>query len=129
MQQIAQYRAGERDYTLIKGATGPLVYPAGASVFHYPLHGRGGNKGPVGCWAGYIAIARWDKKLTTVGGFVAHVYIYNALYRVTDEGRDVLFAQGIFMGVYLVALGFVFLCYRMAKVRPYHELSLHLPQR
>ena len=29
MQQIAQYRSGERDYTLIKGDTGPLVYPAG----------------------------------------------------------------------------------------------------
>ena len=31
MQQIAQYRSGERDYTLIKGDTGPLVYPAGKS--------------------------------------------------------------------------------------------------
>lgn len=29
MQQIAQYRSGERDYTLMKGDTGPLVYPAG----------------------------------------------------------------------------------------------------
>jgi len=29
MQQIIQYRNGERDYTLIKGDTGPLVYPAG----------------------------------------------------------------------------------------------------
>ncbi len=29
MQQIAQYRSGERDYALIKGDTGPLVYPAG----------------------------------------------------------------------------------------------------
>ena len=32
MQQIAQYRSGERDYTLIKGDTGPLVYPAGKSL-------------------------------------------------------------------------------------------------
>lgn len=30
MQQVAQYRSGERDYTLIKGDTGPLVYPAGS---------------------------------------------------------------------------------------------------
>lgn len=28
MQQVSQYIAGERDYSLIKGATGPLVYPA-----------------------------------------------------------------------------------------------------
>ena len=33
MQQIVQYRNGERDYTLIKGDTGPLVYPAGERLF------------------------------------------------------------------------------------------------
>ncbi len=36
MQQISQYRNGERDYTLIKGDTGPLVYPA-AHVYIYNL--------------------------------------------------------------------------------------------
>jgi len=36
MQQIALYRAGERDYSAIKGATGPLVYP-GAHVYIYSL--------------------------------------------------------------------------------------------
>ncbi|CAJ2514185.1 Uu.00g023040.m01.CDS01 [Anthostomella pinea] len=34
MEQVAQYVAGERDYTLIKGGTGPLVYPA-AHVYTY----------------------------------------------------------------------------------------------
>jgi hypothetical protein len=34
MEQIAQYMAGERDYTKIKGGTGPLVYPA-AHVYTY----------------------------------------------------------------------------------------------
>ncbi|RAH69600.1 dolichyl-P-Man:Man(5)GlcNAc(2)-PP-dolichol alpha-1,3-mannosyltransferase [Aspergillus aculeatinus CBS 121060] len=34
MQQIALYLAGERDYTQIKGSTGPLVYPA-AHVYSY----------------------------------------------------------------------------------------------
>lgn len=29
MEQVGQYRAGERDYRNIKGGTGPLVYPAG----------------------------------------------------------------------------------------------------
>ncbi|KAL8807935.1 MAG: hypothetical protein Q9182_000401 [Xanthomendoza sp. 2 TL-2023] len=36
MQQVSQYLDGERDYTLIKGGTGPLVYPAG-HVFIYTL--------------------------------------------------------------------------------------------
>ncbi|EKG13022.1 Glycosyltransferase ALG3 [Macrophomina phaseolina MS6] len=34
MEQVAQYLAGERDYTRIKGGTGPLVYP-GAHVYIY----------------------------------------------------------------------------------------------
>ncbi|GKZ65201.1 dolichyl-P-Man:Man(5)GlcNAc(2)-PP-dolichol alpha-1,3-mannosyltransferase [Aspergillus niger] len=34
MQQISLYLSGERDYTLIKGSTGPLVYPA-AHVYSY----------------------------------------------------------------------------------------------
>ncbi|KAF7588214.1 dolichyl-P-Man:Man(5)GlcNAc(2)-PP-dolichol alpha-1,3-mannosyltransferase [Aspergillus hancockii] len=34
MQQISLYLSGERDYSLIKGSTGPLVYPA-AHVYSY----------------------------------------------------------------------------------------------
>lgn len=34
MQQVSLYISGERDYTLIKGSTGPLVYPA-AHVYFY----------------------------------------------------------------------------------------------
>ncbi len=34
MEQVAQYVSGERDYTVIKGGTGPLVYPA-AHVYIY----------------------------------------------------------------------------------------------
>ncbi|KAL2853720.1 glycosyltransferase [Aspergillus pseudodeflectus] len=36
MQQIQLFINGERDYTLIKGSTGPLVYPA-AHVYSYTL--------------------------------------------------------------------------------------------
>lgn len=36
MEQVQQYIDGERDYTLIKGGTGPLVYPA-AHVYIYTL--------------------------------------------------------------------------------------------
>lgn len=74
MEQVAQYQAGERDYALIKGGTGPLVYPAG------------------------------------------HVYIYSFLSNLTDQGRDVLKGQWIFMVLYLVTLAVVLLCYREARV-------------
>ncbi|EAW13064.1 dolichyl-P-Man:Man(5)GlcNAc(2)-PP-dolichol alpha-1,3-mannosyltransferase [Aspergillus clavatus NRRL 1] len=36
MQQVSLYLSGERDYTLIKGSTGPLVYPA-AHVYIYSI--------------------------------------------------------------------------------------------
>ncbi|EED23253.1 alpha-1,3-mannosyltransferase (Alg3), putative [Talaromyces stipitatus ATCC 10500] len=44
MQQIALYQAGERDYTAIKGDTGPLVYPA-AHVYIYSFLYELTNKG------------------------------------------------------------------------------------
>lgn len=34
MEQVEQYLGGQRDYTLIKGNTGPLVYP-GAHLYTY----------------------------------------------------------------------------------------------
>lgn len=45
MEQIEQYIAGERDYTKIKGGTGPLVYPAAHvyiywMLYHATDHGR-----------------------------------------------------------------------------------------
>ncbi|KAG0134283.1 ALG3 protein-domain-containing protein [Tuber indicum] len=87
MEQVSQYRAGERDYAMIKGGTGPLVYPAG------------------------------------------HVYIYNYLYGVTRGGVDVGLAQWIFMGVYLVTVGVVGLCYREARAPPYILPFLILSKR
>lgn len=74
MQQVQQYVSGERDYTKIKGGTGPLVYPA------------------------------------------AHVYIYTALYWITEQGKNILLAQIIFGVLYLVTLAVVMACYRQAKV-------------
>jgi alpha-1,3-mannosyltransferase len=74
MEQIELYVAGERDYTVIKGGTGPLVYPA------------------------------------------AHVYIYRALYHITNKGTDIFMAQCIFGVLYLATLAIVMACYRRAKV-------------
>ncbi|CUS14303.1 unnamed protein product [Tuber aestivum] len=87
MEQVSLYRAGERDYAMIKGGTGPLVYPAG------------------------------------------HVYIYNYLYGITRGGADVGLGQWVFMGVYLVTLGIVGLCYREARAPPYLLPFLILSKR
>lgn len=85
MAQVSQYLSGERDYSKIRGGTGPLVYPA------------------------------------------AHVYMYAGLYRVTDEGRDVLLAQQLFAVVYMATLALVMACYRKAGVSSpatAHEICL-----
>lgn len=74
MEQMHQIVNGERDYTLIKGGTGPLVYPA------------------------------------------AHVYIYWVLYKITDEGRNILLAQRLFGVLYLGTMALVMACYRRARV-------------
>lgn len=47
----------------------------------------------------------------------AHVYIYSALYWITDKGKDIRLAQVIFAGLYLSTIALVMLCYRLAKVR------------
>ncbi|KAF6229211.1 hypothetical protein HO133_007327 [Letharia lupina] len=87
IQQVEQYRNGERDYTLIKGDTGPLVYPA------------------------------------------AHLFIYNALYLITDKGADILIAQCTFAVVYLGAVSMAMACYRMAKAPPHIFPLLILSKR
>ncbi|GAO46345.1 hypothetical protein G7K_0577-t1 [Saitoella complicata NRRL Y-17804] len=77
MTQVSQFLAGERDYSLIKGGTGPLVYPAG------------------------------------------HVYVYTALFKITNGGNDVFAAQVIFTALYLTTLALVMACYRRAEAPPY----------
>jgi alpha-1,3-mannosyltransferase len=74
MQQVELYLKGERDYTNLKGDTGPLVYPG------------------------------------------LHVYIYRALYSLTDGGKNILVGQVIFAGLYLATLAVVMSCYRKIKV-------------
>ena len=74
MEQVTQYVSGERDYTQIRGGTGPLVYPA------------------------------------------FHVYIYTALYHLTDKGKDIFLAQQLFAALYIGTLVVVMGCYWQAKV-------------
>lgn len=46
----------------------------------------------------------------------AHVWVYNILYHLTGHGKDILLAQKLFAGLYLLTLGVVMACYRKAKV-------------
>ena len=52
MQQVSLYLSGERDYTLLKGDTGPLVYPAGHVYIYSVLHWltNGGERIDVAQW-------------------------------------------------------------------------------
>ena len=47
----------------------------------------------------------------------AHVYIYWALYHITNKGTNILMAQRIFGVLYLGTLAVVMACYKRAKVR------------
>ncbi|KAF2808232.1 Lethal(2)neighbour of Tid protein [Mytilinidion resinicola] len=58
-----------------------------------------------------------------------HVYIYRALYALTNHGTDIQLAQIIFGLVYLVTLAVVMACYRMAKAPPYIFPLLILSKR
>lgn len=87
MEQVQQVVDGEREYTKIRGGTGPLVYPA------------------------------------------AHVWIYEALYYITDHGKNIRLAQDLFAGLYLLTLAIVMLCYKNARVPPYVLPMLVLSKR
>jgi alpha-1,3-mannosyltransferase len=87
MQQVRLFLDGERDYTLIKGDTGPLVYP------------------------------------------VIHLYTYSVLYDLTNEGKNIALAQGIFLILYLVTLACVLACYRKVNAPPWLLAPLVLSKR
>lgn len=59
----------------------------------------------------------------------AHVYIYEQLYRITDRGTNIPFAQIIFGILYLMTLAVVMACYRNAKIPPYVFPMLILSKR
>ncbi|KAF9939858.1 dolichyl-P-Man:Man(5)GlcNAc(2)-PP-dolichol alpha-1,3-mannosyltransferase [Mortierella alpina] len=58
------------------------------------------------------------------------VYIYSALYYLTDLGQNVLRGQWVFMGLYLMTLGVIFAIYSKDKsVPPYVLIFLCLSKR
>lgn len=78
MEQIAQYEAGERDYTKIKGGTGPLVYPA-AHVYIYWVLYQITDKGT------NIVLAQWIFGFLYLGTLA----IVMACYRRAKVGHHV----------------------------------------
>ncbi|KAK2737548.1 dolichyl-P-Man:Man(5)GlcNAc(2)-PP-dolichol alpha-1,3-mannosyltransferase [Myotisia sp. PD_48] len=58
-----------------------------------------------------------------------HVYLYSFLFGITDEGRDIQFAQTIFAGLYLLTLTIVMACYRSIRAPPYLFPLLVLSKR
>ncbi|KAI8063857.1 glycosyltransferase [Gongronella butleri] len=88
MQQVTTFLQGERDYTQIRGDTGPLVYPAG------------------------------------------FLYIYSALYYLTQKGTNLRIAQYIFVALYVVTMAIVSRIYSYSKkVPPFLILLLCLSKR
>ncbi|TVY33515.1 Dol-P-Man:Man(5)GlcNAc(2)-PP-Dol alpha-1,3-mannosyltransferase [Lachnellula subtilissima] len=59
----------------------------------------------------------------------AHVYVYWALYHITDKGKNILLAQRIFGVLYLATLAVVMACYRRAKAPLYIFPMLILSKR
>lgn len=87
MQQVSIFLSGTTDYYLIKGDTGPLVYPS------------------------------------------FHVYIYSALYYLTDHGTNIFQAQCIFALLYLVTVALVMECYTRAGAPPWLLATLVCSKR
>lgn len=59
----------------------------------------------------------------------AHVYIYNLLYHLTDEGRNILLGQILFAALYLATLIVAVACYRQIGAPPYLLPLLVLSKR
>ena len=75
MVQVSLYLSGERDYTLIEGPTGPLVYPAAHLYIYSVLHWLtdGGKK---------IWLAQW-----ILGGlYMGILAVVMACYRLIEVG-------------------------------------------
>jgi alpha-1,3-mannosyltransferase len=81
MQEVEGYKSGERDYTKLRGDTGPLVYPAGFIYVYDALRYAAGGDGTD------IRIAQWIFGAVYVVNSAVVMMIYNAVYP-TDSGID-----------------------------------------
>ena len=88
MEEVEGFLGGERNYTMIHGGTGPLVYPAG------------------------------------------FLYVFTILRWLTSNGSNILIAQCIFGGIYILNLLVVLMIYREDRSLPsYVSVLLLLSKR
>lgn len=60
-----------------------------------------------------MVMGRQTGPLVYPAGFV---YIYSALYKLTNNGQNILLAQYLFMALYIVFIATVFFVYARSKV-------------
>jgi len=95
MQEVQAVADGERDYTVIRANTGPLVYPAGFVWLFLGLHRLTGAD-PDCCRLPQTAVTESD--------------------RCVSGGGDIEMAQHIYLLLYLVTLAVVLEIYRVCRV-------------
>lgn len=101
MYQLELYMKGERDYALIAGPTGPLVYVS--HLIHTSNHLL------------IITLHRYP---------AGHLYIHKALYFLTNSGTNIAAAQQIFSALYLLSLALTCAIYYQAGGVPNWVLLL-----
>jgi alpha-1,3-mannosyltransferase len=102
MEEVGGVLDGERDYSQLKGCTGPLVYPGAPSPSFFFSTSR------------YV-LTSTVCRVRRVGGFV---WIYSALHYLTAGGTDIRLAQYIFGGLYLAVLALVLAIYHRTPTVP-----------
>lgn len=104
MQQVTAFLAGERDYSLIKGSTGPIVYVSEIATASWIAFSH--------IFVSHTSCSPSRRIYRYPAGFL---YAYSALYYLTDEGKDIRRAQYIFAAIYVATMSCVFGIYRRCR--------------
>ena len=99
MYHIDLVNEGERNYTSIVGPTGPLVCVLNDTILYDILTHH--TRYPAG-----------------------HVYIYSALHKITDSGKNTFLAQQLFALLYIISLAVICLIYIRSRSIPNYVLLL-----